>query len=502
MLRKSSMEMRRGPDGAALPSNQSSVNCCGWLVPKSIRADLDAPVSVLDLSKRSARAVEPFNLQSIRQLLECPRKAFMGTVNFGSRSMKELQGKLFEYLSGHRQRVTLFPIGATKSVGTKRIVSKLLGGLPEHNRKILAARYGLWGGVQETLVAIGEKLGVTRERVRQIEAKSLERIAQQVGSVELKRWFSEKLNRRVLAGQSNHLGLLGEDDLVAALADDCTQAEARLAVAFLQDLCRPTANLFRELFTEVKEGFYCTGPVVERKYMEALEAIRHAWRERRGSMDEAELCAAAAKHWAGRRGSKAVRFIRRILAVSHGWARLVGGMRATPHGPPSWRRDLTTLAQTSLASLGRPAHYRGIRAKILALCPELPEIDDQTLRRRLEYRSDRFVWVGLGTYGLAAWGLEKPRRIKERLIDLLPETGYPLPYSYLERGVLEACDGNGESVRMTLDRNPKLFNKFEGDLYGLRKLASQEKNRKAAASGPEPARLPQPSTALDNAHSR
>ncbi len=216
-------------------------------------------------------------------------------------------------------------------------------------------------------------------------------------------------------------------------------------------------------------------------------------------MDEAELCAAAARHWAGRRKSEAVRFIRRILAVSHGWARLVGGMRATP---ALWRRDLTTLAQNSLTSLGRPAHYRGIKAKISALCPGLPEIDDQTLRRRLEYRSDRFVWVGLGTYGLGAWGLEKPRRIKERLIDLLPETGYPLPYSYLERGVLEACEGNGESVRMTLDRNPKLFNKFEGDLYGLRQLASQEKNRKAAAGGPELARFPQPSTAFDNAHPR
>lgn len=53
---------------------------------------------------------------------------------------------------------------------------KVLGELSEKERKILELRNGLVDGVCHTLEEVGKAFGVTRERIRQIEAKALDRM--------------------------------------------------------------------------------------------------------------------------------------------------------------------------------------------------------------------------------------------------------------------------------------------------------------------------------------
>jgi RNA polymerase primary sigma factor len=63
---------------------------------------------------------------------------------------------------------------------SERILSEqvraILGGLSPKERKILEMRHGLMDGVYHTLEEVGKEFGVTRERIRQIEAKALEKI--------------------------------------------------------------------------------------------------------------------------------------------------------------------------------------------------------------------------------------------------------------------------------------------------------------------------------------
>jgi len=58
----------------------------------------------------------------------------------------------------------------------RRVVRDLLGGLPQRHREILLLRFGFDGGDPATLEQAGERVGLTRERVRQIERQSLVRI--------------------------------------------------------------------------------------------------------------------------------------------------------------------------------------------------------------------------------------------------------------------------------------------------------------------------------------
>jgi RNA polymerase primary sigma factor len=55
---------------------------------------------------------------------------------------------------------------------------QILETLPAREVRILQLRYGLQDGKIHTLGDIGRKLGVTRERVRQIEAQALRRLRQ------------------------------------------------------------------------------------------------------------------------------------------------------------------------------------------------------------------------------------------------------------------------------------------------------------------------------------
>ncbi len=71
-------------------------------------------------------------------------------------------------------------IAAPSEQSAKRILQtqmhEILGELSEKERKIIELRFGLVDGIQHTLEEVGKMFGVTRERIRQIEAKVHEKL--------------------------------------------------------------------------------------------------------------------------------------------------------------------------------------------------------------------------------------------------------------------------------------------------------------------------------------
>lgn len=65
-------------------------------------------------------------------------------------------------------------------------VKSIIVELPPREQKILEMRFGLIDGVSHTLEEVGQEFGVTRERIRQIEAKALEKIQEHKGMRKLR----------------------------------------------------------------------------------------------------------------------------------------------------------------------------------------------------------------------------------------------------------------------------------------------------------------------------
>ncbi len=68
-------------------------------------------------------------------------------------------------------------------------IQKVLSTLTEKERKILEMRHGLLDGVFHTLEEVGNEFNVTRERIRQIEAKAHEKIRESAMADRLKDFF-------------------------------------------------------------------------------------------------------------------------------------------------------------------------------------------------------------------------------------------------------------------------------------------------------------------------
>lgn len=81
---------------------------------------------------------------------------------------------------------TINPHAAAEASALKAHIAEALAGLPPREQSILRMRFGIGGTEEHTLAEVGKVFGVTRERIRQIEAKALAKLRQPARARKLK----------------------------------------------------------------------------------------------------------------------------------------------------------------------------------------------------------------------------------------------------------------------------------------------------------------------------
>ena len=86
---------------------------------------------------------------------------------------EEEDGSLEDFIEDTQEQT---PEDAVAALVQKEEVQELLATLSEKEQKVLRLRYGLEDGNVHTLEETGQVLGVTRERIRQLESRALEKL--------------------------------------------------------------------------------------------------------------------------------------------------------------------------------------------------------------------------------------------------------------------------------------------------------------------------------------
>ena len=103
------------------------------------------------------------------------------------------------------------PEDATANQILKEQIAEILTTLSEREQKIIRLRFGIGGGRPHTLEEVGNEFSVTRERIRQIEAKALSKLRKHKQTKKLHGYLKEEvvmnwLLMKVMAVETNILG--------------------------------------------------------------------------------------------------------------------------------------------------------------------------------------------------------------------------------------------------------------------------------------------------------
>ncbi len=426
----------------------------GWKVPKEIKGDLDALVLILDLPQRALSVLNFLHIDTVRELLSTPPDHLLSQENCGRKTIAEMEIHLFEYLR------TGSEFDETEVSGFKTFVEQQLAKLDERSSNVLRDRYGLWDDISETLQEIGDKLNLTRERIRQIELKAKKKLSRTT-SVVIKNFVQKRLMRHF--SDDEHSGVIAEAELATVFADDCTEQEAAVGLQFIIELVGSSKELFGPVFTTPEPGVYAAGHHIQELYHLAVNRMREALAQKETAMRIEELISAASADL-----ENTGLFFRKVLSISSSFRIINNEFAVSSDWSMFSSKTTNALCRIALSFSKKPMHFTDVARKIMELNPELSSINHRTVHNELVKRRDLFVNVGEGTYALTEWGVKRPPFLKEALIRVLSESSYPLPYWYIEQQMANIHAYKKTSIRMSLDLNPSLFRRYDNDHYMLR----------------------------------
>lgn len=318
-----------------------------------------------------------------------------------------------------------------------KICLNLLVDLPSRPKEVILRRFGLQGGEKETLEAIGQSFGITRERVRQIEAGGLEKVKPLA-----------KNYQEIFANFYDYFkkqgGLKKEEILLNDLGSKNSQAQIYFLLSLDNNFSRISeSEEFYPLWTTDKNHVNQAQKIISFLFDKLKSAGKPVSFE--------ELIS-----WQSGDNTTLNSYLEISKKIQKNQENLFG-LREWPEINP---RGIKDKAYLILKKLGKPLHFTEVTKKIDGALT-------QTVHNEL-IRDARFVLVGRGIYALSEWGY-MPGQVKDVISCVLKDSKKAMTKEEILDKVLKQRMVKENTILLNLS-NKNYFQRDNQGKYTVREI--------------------------------
>lgn len=279
--------------------------------------------------------------------------------------------------------------------------------LSSKQQQVVADRFGLDSGERMTLQAVGDKLDITRERVRQIENQALESVSSKIKK------RADTFIKAVLVYMKSVGGVKRDDYFMNDLANlffkgsDYKKTEARLRFLF--------SAVDKPLFYKEDDDYYSFWYLDEKEKKDLFDFLKKAKKSfEKGKRDDFFKSKTYLSLCPDFRACHQMMISKHVDTNPFGEVGLVSWPEIRP-------KNIRDKIQLVLKKNENPIHFRDIAKLINEHGLGNKKAHPQTVHNEL-IKDDRFVLVGRGSYALEEYGYE-PGTAREVVARIIKKNG-------------------------------------------------------------------------------
>ncbi|EKD92856.1 MAG: RNA polymerase sigma factor [uncultured bacterium] len=349
---------------------------------------------------------------------------------------------------------------ANQSIKIKETIEKLMLVLSEKEKFIIQNRFSVGASGKNTLEAIGQHFGVTRERIRQIEKNAIKKLKRNAFATNLK--FVNETAKTIIKKEG---GLMLDKKLVEQLLvmlkniEDSEINELKLSLTLDPELTRA----YNTLQFEPHWRFNEVGLELVRKISnEGVQVLESKKEIISGEVLAKKLCENLGQKISESLALSVLEIDKRIKFVKEGI-----GLKDWRNINPKTLRDKIHFI---LDKENKPLHFREIAQKIRDCLFDNKRINFQAVHNEL-IRNERFVLIGRGLYALEKWGY-KPGTVGDVIAKILSD-GKTRTREEIMKEVLKQRFVKKITIYLNL-KNDRRVQSLNGDRYRLAKGAGSK----------------------------
>ncbi len=321
-----------------------------------------------------------------------------------------------------------------------KICQDIFNPLAPRQKEVLERRFGLSTGQRETLDSIGQNLGLTRERIRQIENEAFSKLEKEKDKKELERIFIHFKKYFERSG-----GFRKEDILLEDLGGEDFNRHVYFLLTLADDFWRISeTDKFYTFWTIEKDS--------QEKVETLLDSLFEKFYKANKLFSEEELFS---------KQEKKPQSLHTLLEIAKKIEQGQQGQFGLTDWPEIKPRGIKDKAYLVFKEEEKPLHFTRVAIFIGK------ETHPQTVHNEL-IRDPRFVLVGRGIYALKEWGYEAGT-VQDIIFKILKEVKKPMQKEKLLREVQKQRLVKENTILLNL-ANGKYFSRDEKGRYILKNL--------------------------------